>query len=87
MTLGVYQRFWQGVVGSLTAAYEYTEYESFGTGADSSRIDKLYYASAGAIVPLTHHWNCSLNTSAGKNDSGLSGFDFLQVTFKTTLNF
>ena len=87
ITLGVYQRFWQGVIGSLKAAYEYTEYENFGTGAGSSRIDKLYYASAGATVPLTHHWNCSLNTAAGKNDSGLAGFDFLQVTFKTTLNF
>ena len=85
--LSAYQRLWHEVLGSITAAYEYTEYEYFGTAAGSSRIDKLYYASTGVQVPLTGHWNCSLNAAAGKNDSGVAGFDFLQLTFKTTLNF
>ncbi len=85
--LSAYQRFSYGVMGTLSAGYEYTEYESFGASAGSNRTDKLTYVSAGVMVPLALHWNCSLNASAGKNDSDTQGFDFMQMTFKTTLLF
>ncbi len=81
------QRFRQAVVGSLSAGFEYTEYDSFGGGAKGGRTDKLSYVSAGVTVPLSLHWNCSLNASAGKNESNVQAFDFVQMTFKTTLAF
>lgn len=83
----VYQRLGRSVVASLSAGYEYTQYESFGDGPDTSRTDKLYYASTGVSVPLSLHWNCSLNCSVGKNESDVSEFDFVQMTFKSTVTF
>lgn len=87
LALGVYQRFGGSVIGNITAGYEYTEYDSFGSGAGTSRTDKLSYFSAGILVPVTLRWNFALNASAGKNESDVQAFDFMQVTFKTTLTF
>lgn len=81
------QRFDRGVMGKISAGFEYTEYEGFGRGADTGRTDKLSYISAGVMVPLALHWNCSLNGSAGKNESDVAEFDFVQLTFKTTVSF
>ena len=87
LVLSAIQRFDGGVMGRISAGYEYTEYESFGGGAGSNRTDKLSYISAGVMVPLNLHWNCSLSGSAGKNESDVSEFDFVQMTFKTTLSY
>ena len=87
IVLSAIQRFDRGVMGKISAGFEYTEYESFGRGARTSRTDKLTYISAGLMVPLALHWNCSLSASAGKNESDVAEFDFVQMTFKTTVSF
>ena len=87
IVLSAFQRFDSGVIATVSAGYEYTEYASFGTGAGGGRTDKLSYLSAGVMVPLALHWTCTLNASAGRNDSDVSAFDFVQTTFKTTLSF
>ena len=85
--LSAIQRFDRGVMGKISAGFEYTEYEGFGNGANTNRTDKLTYISAGLMVPLALHWNCSLNGSAGKNESDVAEFDFVQMSFKTTVSF
>ena len=87
IVLSAVHRFDCGVMGSLSAGYEYTEYDSFGNGARKGRKDKLSYIAGGVMVPLALHWNCSLGCSAGKNESDVQEFDFVQTTFKTTLSF
>ena len=87
IVLSAIQRFDRGVMGKISAGFEYTEYEGFGNGANTNRTDKLTYISAGLMVPLALHWNCSLNGSAGKNESDVAEFDFVQMTFKTTVSF
>ena len=87
IVLSAIQRFDRGVMGRISAGFEYSEYEGFGNGAKTSRTDKLTYVSAGVMVPLALHWNCSLSGSAGKNASDVAEFDFVQMTFKTTVSF
>ena len=87
LVLSAYQRIGRSVIANFSVGYEYTEYQSFGAGADTGRTDKLSYVSAGIMVPLSLHWNCSLTGSAGKNDSDVAEFDFVQMTFKTTATF
>ncbi len=81
------QRLRWGVIGLLSGGYEYTEYESTGTGGQGSRKDKLFYFSGTVVKPLTRHWNCALNVSVGKNESEVNPFDYFQTTFKTSVEF
>ncbi|MEO7317567.1 MAG: outer membrane beta-barrel protein, partial [Chthoniobacteraceae bacterium] len=87
VVLSAYHRFGRSMIGSISAGYEYSEYDSTGSGAQSSRTDKLSYVSAGVTVPLALRWNCTLSGSAGRNESDVAGFDFVQMTFKTSLTF
>ena len=81
------QRLRWGVIGLLSGGYDYTEYDSTGSGGQGGRIDKLSYFSATLVKPMNRHWNCALNVSVGKNESEVRPFDYFQTTFKTSLEF
>ena len=87
IVLRVAQRLSWGMIGSVSAGYEYTEYERIGAGGEGQRKDKLSYVSAGLMVPVNRHWNFSLSCAAGRNVSNVTEFDFVQATLKTTLSF
>ena len=87
IVMRVGQRLRWGVIGLFTAGYDYTEYESIGSGGQGSRTDKLSYLSGTLVKRLNRHWNCALNVSVGKNESDARPFDYFQTTFKTSLEF
>ena len=81
------QRLGGGMIGTVSAGYEYTEYERVGAGGEGQRKDNLSYVAGGLQLPVSRHWSFSLNCSAGKNRSEVSAFDFVQTTLKTSLAF
>jgi hypothetical protein len=81
------QRLGWGLIGTLAAGYEFSEYESIGAGGQGSRKDHLTFVSGGLVKLITHHWNVSLSCAAGINESDTTAIDFVQVTLKTALAF
>ncbi len=85
--LRVEQRIGYRLSASLSLAYENAVYErGLGSGR-GGREDNLFQGSLGLHLPITRRWSWELIVSAGKNESNVTSFEYLQGVLQTSFQF